>query len=139
LSFEERLASLGRALDSAAESLRRGTSRSGLSEGASSLKEAVSRNVSGAIERSKSAVTEGGHRMMEGENRGRLGVVALVVACVLLTAVVTRSLVGGGPGAGADAANADAMRDLARARDARNTPGVGAPAPVRSVGAGTKR
>jgi hypothetical protein len=139
VSFEERLASVGRALDSAAESLRRGASRSSLSEGASSLKTAVSTKVSGAIERSKSAVAEGGHRMMEGENRGRLGVVALVVACVLLTAVVTRSLVGGSPGAGADAASVDSMRDLAKARDARNTPGVGAPAPMRSVGAGSKR
>jgi hypothetical protein len=134
LSFEERLAAVGRALDGAVESMRRGASRSNLSEGATSLKEAVSSRVSGAIERSKSAVAESGSRMMEGENRGRLRVAGLLVACVLLTAIVTRSLVGGGGGSAQDAAMAEKMRAAAETRDARNAPGTGVPAPVRAVG-----
>jgi hypothetical protein len=78
--------------------------------------------------------------MLEGENRSRLGVTALVVTCVVLTAVVTRNLVGGGGGSAAqEAASADQMKSMAETRDARNTPGMAAPMPVRAVGSAGKR
>jgi hypothetical protein len=129
VSFEERLASVGRTLDDAAAWLRRSTRRSSLSSGASHLRVSVATSVSSAIERSKAAVADQGARMLDRENRSRYGVAALVITCILLTAVITWRLApSGGP-----PSDAETLRSVAQARDDRNTPGRAAPQPIREV------
>jgi len=100
-----------------------------LSSGASHLRDSVATGVSSAIERSKAAVADQGARMLDRENRSRYGVAALVVTCILLTAVVTWRLA---PSAGPPS-DADTLRSVAQARDDRNTPGRAAPQPVHAI------
>src|SRR4051812_33483347 len=116
-------------LDDGASSVRRRSNRSSISTGASHLRETVASSVSSAIELPKAAVADRGARMMDRENRSRYGVAALVITCILLTAVVTWRLAP----SGLPPSDADALRAVAQGRDARNTPGAAAPQPIHAV------
>lgn len=131
MSFEERFAAMGRALDGLTASMRRGASRSRVSVDVGSIREAVSRGVSRAYERSKDAVSEQGSRAFSRENRTKYGVAALVIISVVLTAVVTWNFAGGG-GGGMSPEELSSIRAAAEARDSARVPVAGAPTIIRA-------
>lgn len=132
VSFEARLGALGRALDDAVDALRERASRVRPFD-AGAMKDAVSSGVSRAYDRTRAAVAVEGSRLVTRENRARVGVVLLVVASVLATAVITSRLTDGEkPFSGS--ADDQALRGIAAERDRMKSP-AGTPRPVRATSA----
>lgn len=130
MSFESRFAAFGRFLDDVADWLRDrlGTARPSFDTRV--FKDAVSDTVSRAYDTTRHAVADQGSRLMASEHRARFGTAAIVILCVIATAVITR-WVSSGDAPPADNADAHLLRSIAASRDAqRGEPGP--PRPIRA-------
>lgn len=94
------------------------------------IRDAVSSRVHAVVDRSRAAVADQRSRLRESPNRARIAVLALLLCCIALTAVVTRQVASNR--SPADEAGADLFRSLATARDSRAVLPT-TPAPVRST------
>lgn len=135
MSFEERFASVGRALDDLVQSARDRLHMTSHPRPSLDLRRAVSERVRLAQEHCQAAAEHARTRMTSEEHRSKTQLVAVAILCIGATAAVTWFLAAGMSNRTYVEPDWEAISAIATSRDNHNA-GQGAPAPVRAGGEG---
>jgi hypothetical protein len=133
VSFEERFAAAGRAIDGMLlgirDRMRPSSSRRRIDW--HDIKDAASSRVSHACDQARDIAGGARSHILSEEQRGRWGVAALAAVCIVLTAIITWRLAAG-TGGGIDQNQWEMVQAIAASRDEASTGGAAAPRPIRA-------